>query len=136
MKYLLRKCEIFASRMWANFISHCDRREQYFTISARKLFHIRRKPNISLNHRGLAIGAVFGSVAGFEPAKAFLREEGGTRSVTEGACATLKSDETLRQRALPQSPAASRRRQLPPGGSLWTCTTLGVWALPKGAESN
>ena len=34
--------------MWANFISHCDRRAQYFTISARKLFHIRRKPNISL----------------------------------------------------------------------------------------
>ena len=42
----------------------------------------------------------------FEPTKAFLREEGGTRSVTEGACATLKFDETLPQRALPQSPAA------------------------------
>ena len=34
----------------------------------------------------------FGSVDRFEPAKAFLREEGGTRSVTEGACATLKFD--------------------------------------------
>ena len=47
--------------------------------------------------------------------KAFLREEGGTRSVTEGACATLKSDETLLQRALPQSPTApapSRREPL------------------------
>lgn len=70
--------------MWANFISHCDRREQYFTISTRKLFHIRLKPNISLKafdsevfrnfidaflHRGLAIGAIFRSVAGFEQAK-------------------------------------------------------------------
>ena len=47
--------------------------------------------------------------------KAFLREEGGTRSVTEGACATLKSDETLLQCILPQSPAApapSRREPL------------------------
>ena len=51
----------------------------------------------------------------FEPTKAFLREEGGTRSVTEGACATLKSDETLLQRALPQSPTApapSRREPI------------------------
>ena len=40
--------------MWANFISHCDLWEQYFTISARKLFHIRRKANISLEkHRNL-----------------------------------------------------------------------------------
>ena len=31
----------------------------------------------------------FGFVDRFEPAKAFLREEGGTRSVTEGARATL-----------------------------------------------
>ena len=45
-------------------------------------------------HRGLAIGAVFGSVDRFEPAKAFLREEGGTRSVTEGACVTLSLDES------------------------------------------
>ena len=78
-----------------------------------------------------ALCAVFGSVVRFEPAKAFLREEGGTRqgfpkaneksfggslrSVTEGACATFKSDETLRQRALPQSPAApapSRREPI------------------------
>ena len=40
------------AREEANFISHCDqnrrRREQYFTISARKLFHIRCQPNISL----------------------------------------------------------------------------------------
>ena len=32
VKYLLRKCEMFAARTWANFISHCDQREQYFTI--------------------------------------------------------------------------------------------------------
>lgn len=32
----------------ANFISHCDQQEQYFTISVSKLFRIRRKPNISL----------------------------------------------------------------------------------------
>ena len=32
---------------------------------------------------------LFRSVDRFEPAKAFLREEGGTRSVTEGARATL-----------------------------------------------
>ena len=50
----------------------------------------------------------------FEPTKAFLREEGGTRSVTEGACATLKSDETLLQRALPQSPAAPAPSQREP----------------------
>ena len=51
----------------------------------------------------------------FELTKAFLREEGGTRSVTEGACATLKSDKTLLQRPLPQSPTApapSRREPL------------------------
>ena len=35
---------------------------------------------------------VFEPVAGFEPTKAFLREEGGTRSVTEGVRATLKFD--------------------------------------------
>ena len=40
---------------------------------------------VSQMHFGL-----FGSVDRFEPAKAFLREEGGTRSVTEGACATLE----------------------------------------------
>ena len=76
---------------------------------ASKLFHIRRKPNISLNlfdskvfrnfvdafSRGALLAHHFGSVDRLEPAKAFLREEGGTRSVTEGAYATLKSDETL-----------------------------------------
>ena len=34
----------------------------------------------------------FGSPDRFELTKAFLREEGGTRSVTEGACVTLKFD--------------------------------------------
>ena len=47
VKYLLCKCEIFASRMWANFISHCDE-GAIFNNFQRKLFHIRRKPNISL----------------------------------------------------------------------------------------
>ena len=56
---------------------------KYFTISARKLFHIRRKPNISLNlfdsevfhnfvdafPRGALLAHHFGSVAGSEPAK-------------------------------------------------------------------
>ena len=28
-------------------------------------------------------------------------------------------------------PLSRLRRQLPPGGSLWMCVTLGVWALPE-----
>ena len=48
--------------------------------------------------------------------KAFLREEGGTRSVTEGARVTL-SFRKFRCIALSLS---RLRRQLPPGGSLWT----------------
>ena len=31
------------TRMWANFISHCDRREQYFTMCDSTLFHIRHR---------------------------------------------------------------------------------------------
>ena len=65
------------------------------------LFHIRRKPNISLKEFDSKVfqnfvdafprfAHLFGSVDRFEPPKAFLREEGGTRSVTEGACATLE----------------------------------------------
>ena len=46
--------------------------------------------------RGALLAHHFGSVDRFEPAKAFLREEGGTRSVTEGACATLEFNQTLR----------------------------------------
>ena len=48
--------------------------------------------------------------------KAFLREEGGTRSVTEGACATLNLCK-FECNALSLS---RLRRQLPPGGSLFT----------------
>ena len=33
--------------MWANFISHCDKGAIFHNFQ-RKLFHIRRKPNISL----------------------------------------------------------------------------------------
>ena len=29
--------------MWANFISHCDHREQYFTMCVSTLFHIRQR---------------------------------------------------------------------------------------------
>ena len=59
--------------------------------------------------------------------KAFLREEGGTRSVTEGACATLDLH-LFFHNALSLS---RLRRQLPPGGSLGMCATIGVWALPE-----
>ena len=45
---------------------------------------------------------------------AFLREEGGTRSVTEGACATL----TLYKLYGNEFSLSRLRRQLPPGGSL------------------
>ena len=31
------------TRMWANFISHCDHREQYFTMCVSTLFHIRQR---------------------------------------------------------------------------------------------
>ena len=51
MKYLLRKCEIFADANVGKFHFTSNRAAggvRYFTISARKLFHIRRKPNISL----------------------------------------------------------------------------------------
>ena len=74
---------------------------------------------------------------------------GGTRSVTEGACAALNFDETLPQRAFPQSPAApafgpGRKHGLlpalaknmppayflnasrPPGGSLRTRNRMGM----------
>ena len=52
VKYASRvKCA--AAREGIYFISYCDivaeqQGAQYFTIFARKLFHIRRKPNISL----------------------------------------------------------------------------------------
>ena len=49
---------------------------RYFTISARKLFHIRHKPNISLNFPTLKFFEIlqmhfghFGSVDRFEPAR-------------------------------------------------------------------
>ena len=51
MKYLLRKCEIFADADVGKFHFTSTKAVgggRYFTISARKLFHIRRKPNISL----------------------------------------------------------------------------------------
>ena len=89
MKYLLRKCEE------ANFISHCDE-GAIFHNSRSELFHIRRQPNISLKAFGFEVFRkfvdafrAFLAVDRFEPAKAFLREEGGTRSVTEGACVIL-----------------------------------------------
>ena len=53
-----------------------------------------------------------------EGKKAFLREEGGTRSVTEGARATLNFD-FLCYNAFSLS---RLRRQLPPGGSLFMFT--------------
>ena len=40
-----------ASRVRRRILFHIATKEQYFTISARKLFHIRRKPNISLKKR-------------------------------------------------------------------------------------
>ena len=49
-------------------------------------------------------------------AKAFLWEEGGTRSVTEGARVTL---DLYRPHCCALS-LSRLRRQLPPGGSLWT----------------
>ena len=51
VKYLLRKCEIFADANVGKFHFTSTKAVgggRYFTISARKLFHIRRKPNISL----------------------------------------------------------------------------------------
>ena len=48
---MLRKCEIFAGANVGKFHFTSTRAVgggRYFTISARKLFHIRRKPNISL----------------------------------------------------------------------------------------
>ena len=57
VKYLLRKCEIFAGANVGKFHFTSTKAVgdgRYFTISvrkffsARKLFHIRRKPNISL----------------------------------------------------------------------------------------
>ena len=51
MKYLLCKYEIFAEANMGkfHFVSHGAEGDMiYFTIPARKLFHIRRKPNISL----------------------------------------------------------------------------------------
>ena len=47
MKYLLRKCEMFALRTWANFISHQAKRDisqyafaYYFTFCDSKTFHL------------------------------------------------------------------------------------------------
>ena len=51
----------------------------------RRRFH----PSLLGFHRATHDFIRFGSVDRFEPAKAFLREEGGTRSVTEGARVTL-----------------------------------------------
>ena len=59
-----------------------------------------------------------------ERMKSLLREGGGTRSVTEGACVTLDLYE-LHCNALSLT---RLRRELPPGGSLWMRVTLGVWA--------
>jgi hypothetical protein len=39
----LRRVKYSLTRMWANFISHCDRREQYFTISEGNYFTFCRK---------------------------------------------------------------------------------------------
>ena len=47
MKYLLHKCEMFADANVGKF--HFTSNEvRYFTISARNLFHIRLRANISL----------------------------------------------------------------------------------------
>jgi len=53
VKYLLRKCEIFADANVGKFHFTSNKAigdVRYFTISARKLFHIRHKPNISLKN--------------------------------------------------------------------------------------
>ena len=55
------------------------------------------------------------------------KHRGGTRSVTEGARVTLGLDKSY-YNALSLS---RLRRQLPPGESLWTRVSLGVWALPE-----
>ena len=49
VKYLLRKCEE------ANFISHCDRREQYFTMCVSTLFHIRQRRIFHLKNECLYV---------------------------------------------------------------------------------
>ena len=46
--------------------------------------------------------------------QAFLREEGGTRSVTEGACETFKFKQNPLLRALPQSPMETAPSQREP----------------------
>ena len=114
--------------MWANFISHCDE-GAIFHNSRSELFHIRRKPNISLKacdsevfrnfvdaFRAFRVCRQIRTTESLPPVVSIACGKlGGTRSVTEGACATLKSDETLLQRALPQSPTApapSRREPL------------------------
>ena len=58
MKYLLRKCEMFASRTWANFISHRARRDisqyataYYFTFCVSKTFHLYYHPIV--NRKGV-----------------------------------------------------------------------------------
>ena len=50
MKYLLRKCEIFASRTWANFISHCDEGAIFHNVLGHIISHFVARQNISLNN--------------------------------------------------------------------------------------
>ena len=57
---------------------------------------------------------------------AFLREEGGTRSVTEGARVTLVFNKFYRN-ALSLT---RLRRELPPGGSLWFVRSESLSAFP------
>ena len=83
-------CEIFADANTGKFHFTSNRAEggvRYFTIHEVNYFTFG---NSRIFHFFLPRRAK--TVDRFEPAKAFLREEGGTRSVTEGACATLKFD--------------------------------------------
>ena len=62
--------------------------------------------------------------------KAFLREEGGMRSVTEGACeSSLFLTLTATKRRLHALSFSRLRRQLPPGGSLWHMEILRLFVL-------
>ena len=117
--------------MWANFISHYDE-GAIFHNSRGELFHIRHKPNISLSssphrqNRGQIRTATHLPKPFKNPSHSKIIYKAmdatkfwtdlnqrkpssgrkGDHEVVEGACATLKSDETLLQRALPRSPAA------------------------------